>query len=453
MIVERRLVGELGHLAEDRGGLGQDVGPGRDIVGDVGRRLQRPQLGDAVVDDPLRLRRRLLRLLQAPRVEGADVRVDLEADLVVGGHEVGLAELGTTVVVPAEDDEGADRHRITARIPPPTSSTFLVLSPPPAAGGGIAPGGGVAPRGGGSGAAPPGGGGGGDAPGGGGGSTWVGSVGSDIGGSSLLCSGQRPVKSAWPGPLSMKLLMPIAASSVANESTKKCLFEHEAVGQRPVESLIDGRLGQPLTGGGSGGQTGGPGHRPVEQLVGGDHGIDEADRQGLVGPDLPTGEDQVLGPGGADQTGQALGAATAGDDAEQDLGLAPPGGVGAHAEVAGQRQLTATTEREPVHGGDGGPGDRRHGVEGVEEGLAVGGDVLGGPDRCRALVGVVEELADLGPGGEDPVTPGDDHRARWILGELDRRSRGAGSAAPPTACSSCRCPVGPPRRRRRVAPG
>ena len=44
--------------------------------------------------------------------------------------------------------------------------------------------------------------------------------------------------------------------------------------------------------------------------------------QRLVGGDEPPGEDQVLGLGRPDQRAEALGAAGAGDEAEQDLGLA-----------------------------------------------------------------------------------------------------------------------------------
>ena len=61
--------------------------------------------------------------------------------------------------------------------------------------------------------------------------------------------------------------------------------------------------------------------------------------QGLVGADLATGEDHVLGPAHAHQAGQALGGPAAGDDAEQDLGLAETGVVGHHPQVAGQGQL------------------------------------------------------------------------------------------------------------------
>ena len=73
------------------------------------------------------------------------------------------------------------------------------------------------------------------------------------------------------------------------------------------------------------GQLGGQGERSLVELLAGHDLVDEADAQRLVGVHLPTGEDQLLGPARPDQAGQALGAAAAGDDAEQDLGLAELG--------------------------------------------------------------------------------------------------------------------------------
>ena len=70
---------------------------------------------------------------------------------------------------------------------------------------------------------------------------------------------------------------------------------------------------------------------------------------------------------GADQAGQALGPAAAGDDAEQDLGLAEAGPVGRDAQVAGQGQLAAAAERVAADRGDGDPGDGGDGLERVEE--------------------------------------------------------------------------------------
>ena len=91
------------------------------------------------------------------------------------------------------------------------------------------------------------------------------------------------------------------------------------------------------------GVLGGQGQRPVVELVGGDHLVDEAHRQRLRGADLAAAEDQVLGPGRADQPGQALGAAAAGDDAEQHLGLAELGLLAARS--GGRRPGPARSRR------------------------------------------------------------------------------------------------------------
>src|SRR4051812_30021068 len=58
------------------------------------------------------------------------------------------------------------------------------------------------------------------------------------------------------------------------------------------------------------------------QLLGGDDHLDEADLLRLGGGDHVAGEDQPHGVAGADQAGEALGAAAAGDQAEVDLRLA-----------------------------------------------------------------------------------------------------------------------------------
>ena len=67
-----------------------------------------------------------------------------------------------------------------------------------------------------------------------------------------------------------------------------------------------------------------------------------------------------LGPTSA---GQALRAAAAGDDAEQDLGLAEHGLSPSDAVVAGERQLAAAAEGVAADGGDHEPRDRGDGVE------------------------------------------------------------------------------------------
>ena len=64
--------------------------------------------------------------------------------------------------------------------------------------------------------------------------------------------------------------------------------------------------------------------RVLLDLVVGHDPIDDTDRERLVGAHLTTAPDQLLGARRADQAGQPLRAARAGQDAEQDLGLTEP---------------------------------------------------------------------------------------------------------------------------------
>ena len=75
-------------------------------------------------------------------------------------------------------------------------------------------------------------------------------------------------------------------------------------------------------------------------------------RNASSAPHLAAGEDQVLGARGPDQAGEPLGGAAAGDDAEQDLGLAERGVVRGHAQVARERELTPAAQRVAVDRGD-----------------------------------------------------------------------------------------------------
>ena len=83
--------------------------------------------------------------------------------------------------------------------------------------------------------------------------------------------------------------------------------------------------------------------------AGGDPAVDQAEPLGLGDVEPAAGEDQVGGPGGADPPGQQLGAAAAGDHPDRHLGQPEHRGLVAHDQVAGQRQLEAAAEREPVH--------------------------------------------------------------------------------------------------------
>ena len=121
-------------------------------------------------------------------------------------------------------------------------------------------------------------------------------------------------------------------------------------------------------------------------------------------------EHQVLGPGRADQAGEALGAAAAGDDAEQDLGLTEAGVVAGDAEVAGQGQLAAAAEREPGDGGDDRARDGGDGVERLEERPPISATRSGRLDPRRGVPTPLGELRDVGPGREHLGATGDHHR-------------------------------------------
>ena len=71
--------------------------------------------------------------------------------------------------------------------------------------------------------------------------------------------------------------------------------------------------------------------------------VHQPDGQRLGGADEPAGEHDVLGPGRADQPGQPLGAAGAGDQAEQDLRLADP----ARSRRATRKSAHSASSRPP----------------------------------------------------------------------------------------------------------
>ena len=110
---------------------------------------------------------------------------------------------------------------------------------------------------------------------------------------------------------------------------------------------------------------------------------------------MAAGPGQLLGPGGADQPGQPLRAAGAGEHAELHLGHAEAGVLRRQPQVAGQRRFQAAAEGDAGHGGDDRAGDGREAVESPAE-------VVEEP------VGVGLDLADLGAGGEDLLAAGDD---------------------------------------------
>src|SRR4051794_27146513 len=121
-------------------------------------------------------------------------------------------------------------------------------------------------------------------------------------------------------------------------------LEPEAVGEAHVQAVIHRLLGGPERD-----------RRTVDELPRECHGlgvhvvrrddlVDEADLECLGSPHVPPGEDQVLGLRRPDEAGQALRAAGARDDAEQDLRLADAGIVAGDTEVGGHREVEPTPQ-------------------------------------------------------------------------------------------------------------
>ena len=143
------------------------------------------------------------------------------------------------------------------------------------------------------------------------------------------------------------------------------------------------------------------------ELSGGHDPVGEANAEGLVGFDLAAGEDHVLGASRPHEPGQALGPAGAGDDAEQDLGLAEGGGLGRHPQVAGQGQLASAPEGVAGHGRDRRPGNAGNGVERLPEVPADARRLLPPP-----------ELGDVGARREDAIASSDDDGAGRVGRQL-----------------------------------
>ena len=96
-----------------------------------------------------------------------------------------------------------------------------------------------------------------------------------------------------------------------------------AASGRPSPSSIT-RLASPIATTAPCAEVRGPVQRVVLHLVARHDPIEDAERVRFVGPHLPAAPHELLGPRRTDQPGQALRAAGAGNDAEQDLGLADP---------------------------------------------------------------------------------------------------------------------------------
>ena len=216
-------------------------------------------------------------------------------------------------------------------------------------------------------------------------------------------AGQRPVNWALPGPCSRKLCTPIGLSSVSKHLDEALPLHEQALGQAGRQPVVDGPLDQGLHLSGPRGELGGQREGPLVQLLVRHHLVGQADPQRLVGLHLPTGDDEVLGPGRPDEAGQPLRAAPAGDDAEQDLGLAEHGLLRGDPVVAGQGQLAAAAERVARR--------PRRSRSGGSPAMASMRALDAGAEGPRSSRPQADELVDVGTGGEDPLAAGDDDGA------------------------------------------
>ena len=98
-------------------------------------------------------------------------------------------------------------------------------------------------------------------------------------------------------------------------------------------------------------QLAGVSERAFEQITA-DHFVDDADLEGVLGFHRVAADDHVQGGLGADQTGQTLGAAGAGQQAQLHFRQADLGGFQGDAVVAAQRHFQAAAQGGAVDGGD-----------------------------------------------------------------------------------------------------
>ncbi len=80
--------------------------------------------------------------------------------------------------------------------------------------------------------------------------------------------------------------------------------------------------------------------------------VDQADAEGFGGIDDLGGEHEAEGGAAADEAGEALGSAVAGDEAELHFGEAEAGFVAGDAEGAGEGEFAAASEGYSVDSGD-----------------------------------------------------------------------------------------------------
>ncbi len=183
-------------------------------------------------------------------------------------------------------------------------------------------------------------------------------------------------------------------------------LEQDALGQGRLVTAVHRLLG------GDGGQHRLPGdllgriQGVLDQLLGRNDTADQPAAFGLFGTHEAAGQVHVHRFGLADEPGQALGAAHAGNHPQVDFGLAEFGRVGGDDEIAGHRQLATPAQRVSGHRRDDRLADVHQPVGGI------GKQVLG-KHIAKALA---RHFLDVGPGGKGLFRSGQDNAAHLVIG-------------------------------------
>ncbi len=134
----------------------------------------------------------------------------------------------------------------------------------------------------------------------------------------------------------------------------------------------------------------------VRELVHQAHGV------GALGVDRLAGEDQLLRDSRRHQPRQPLGTPGPRQDAELHLRQAELGAALGDPQIAGERELQAAAESEPVDGGHRRLFELLEPAEHLGQPSHEGAELVGGPERL--------DLTEVGSGREAPARPGDHQR-------------------------------------------
>ncbi len=162
--------------------------------------------------------------------------------------------------------------------------------------------------------------------------------------------GYQPLNTG--GRRSAKALRPSWQSSVPVTSSWATASSHRAVARSDSRDRLVRYLAAAMALVGPAASRAAQAPASAEQLVAGDHPVDQAQPLGLGGRDVVAEEEQLLGLLGTDQAGQQVGASGVGGDAPPDEHRDELGLFGRHHQVAGQGQVHPATGRGGVDGGD-----------------------------------------------------------------------------------------------------